>query len=118
MPYDIKLYPRNWQKIAKKCKELAGWKCERCGAQHGEIRTGKIYRRPFTVNLAAAHLDHDIKSKRPVLAALCQACHMEYDGTAHAKTRKRKVRQAQIDAGQQFLPGFEDKKKRKNKASQ
>jgi ssDNA-binding Zn-finger/Zn-ribbon topoisomerase 1 len=117
MPYDIKLYPPNWQKIAKKCKEQAGWKCEQCGAQHGEVRTGKTHKRPFIVNLAAAHLNHDIQNKQPALAALCQSCHMEHDGSAHAKTRKRKARQAQIDAGQGTLPGFEEKKRTSRRKS-
>lgn len=113
MSHDLHLYPRNWEKISQKCKEQAEWKCENCGAQHGELRTGKTHKRPFKVSLAAAHLNHDIKNKRPVLAALCQACHMEHDGSAHAKTRKRKARQSQIEAGQTFLPGFEEKKRGK-----
>jgi hypothetical protein len=104
MPANMKLYPHNWQKIAKNCKERAGWKCEKCGAQQGEIRTGKTHNRPFIVKLAAAHLNHDIKNSRPVLAALCQPCHMKYDAPAHAKTRKYKARQSQIDAGQLELP--------------
>ncbi len=106
MPYNVKLYPPNWARLVKKCKERAEYKCERCGAHHGEIRIGKTHNRPFKVYLAAAHLNHDIKNKRPQLAALCQSCHMEYDGATHAKTRKRKARQAQIDAGQMLLPGF------------
>lgn len=112
MPANMKLYPRNWQKIARKCKEQAGWTCEKCGAKHGELRAGKTFKRPFVVNLAAAHLNHDVKNKRPQLAALCQSCHMEYDGSFHAKSRKRKARQAQIEAGQAFLPGFEEKKRK------
>lgn len=28
-------YPDNWDEIAKSIKERAGWKCERCGVEHG-----------------------------------------------------------------------------------
>lgn len=113
MPGDMRLYPRNWSKLARKCKEQAGWKCEKCGAHHGEIRTGKKHKRPFTVRLAAAHLNHDVHNKRPVLMALCQSCHMEYDAPAHAKTKRRKAYQTQIEAGQGILPGFEEKRRGK-----
>ena len=33
MPMDRKRYPSNWEEIAKKKKELVGWKCEVCGKQ-------------------------------------------------------------------------------------
>jgi len=72
------LYPENWEELAKECKDRAGWRCQFCGVAHGDIA---ISRRgePYTIYLAAAHLDHDPWNPRPRLAALCPSCHGRYD---------------------------------------
>jgi hypothetical protein len=36
MPMDKSRYPVNWNEIATAIKEAAGWKCEECGAKHGD----------------------------------------------------------------------------------
>lgn len=72
-------YPANWDKLARACKERAGWCCETCGIIQGAPvvarRTGVVYH----VALAAAHLDHDPWNPRPRLRALCPSCHARYD---------------------------------------
>ena len=30
-------YPKDWPTIAEEVKAAAGWRCEQCGAEHGEI---------------------------------------------------------------------------------
>ena len=61
-------YPDNWDEIAKRIKDAAGWSCERCGHPH-EVETGYV--------LTVAHM---IPDKALVedwnLAALCQRCHL------------------------------------------
>ncbi len=31
------VYPANWPEIARRVKDAAGWRCERCGAKHGPV---------------------------------------------------------------------------------
>lgn len=68
-------YPKDWERLARECKERAGWRCEECGIAHNALvihrRTGEVIR----VKLCAAHLDHDIWNPRPHLRALCRSCH-------------------------------------------
>ena len=65
-------YPKDWPQIAKRVKDEAGWKCERCGEQHNRL-TAHV--------LTVAHLIPD-KSlcERWNLAALCQRCHLSTQG--------------------------------------
>jgi hypothetical protein len=65
-------YPTDWPEIAIRVKELAGWRCERCAADH-DPRTG--------YTLTVHHLDMD-KSNCAWwnLAALCQRCHLTIQG--------------------------------------
>lgn len=68
MPWKRHLYPDNWEEIAYKVKEAAGWKCERCGHPHDPAKG-----RTLTVH----HLDGDPRNCKPEnLAALCQKCHL------------------------------------------
>jgi len=65
-------YPANWQEIARRIKDAAGWKCERCGAPHSV----KL-RRVLTVH----HLDgNKANCEGYNLCALCQACHLRIQG--------------------------------------
>lgn len=76
-------YPPNWPEIARRIKEAAGWKCERCQHPH-EVAAGYV--------LTVHHLDGDkANSADWNLAALCQRCHLRI--------------QARIKMGQLF---FED----------
>lgn len=92
MPMDRKRYPKNWDEIARKVKDEADWKCEHCGKQCR--RPGEpfdTHRRTLTV----AHMNHIPEDcSRENLKALCSVCHLRYDATHHAETRKRKARTA------------------------
>lgn len=71
-----KLYPDNWDRIARLVKERAGWKCELCHAQHDEPHwhTGAI------VILTVHHINADPSDNRRInLIALCQRCHNKLD---------------------------------------
>jgi 5-methylcytosine-specific restriction endonuclease McrA len=61
-------YTVNWNEVARKEKERAGWKCVRCG-EANDASTGHV--------LTVHHLDMD-KSNNEWwnLAALCQKCHL------------------------------------------
>lgn len=72
-------YPRNWSQLARQCKEQAHWQCQHCTVAHGAQRVGKRSGNPYTVALAASHLDHDPSNPDPRLAALCPSCHGRYD---------------------------------------
>ena len=77
-------YPDNWKEIATQVKELAGWRCDRCGHPHEtptnrkpcddrctHPRDGK--QRMLTVH----HLNMDKSDGRMFnLVALCQSCHL------------------------------------------
>ena len=82
-----RLYPTNWEDLARACKERAGWRCEHCGVEHGTSavseRTGVVY----TIYLAAAHVDHDPWNPQPRLLALCPSCHARYDYSWHERER-------------------------------
>lgn len=91
-------YPADWPDISRRIRfERAGGRCEcdgRCGRTacsprcvnvHGEpsIYTGKI------VVLTTAHLDGDpTNCADGNLMAMCQGCHLRYDASQHAETRR------------------------------
>ena len=74
-----KRYPRNWEQLARQCKEQAGKKCEHCHITQGKKRTSKRTGNRYVVFLHAAHRDHDIGNPTPVLLCLCPTCHGTYD---------------------------------------
>lgn len=62
-------YPPNWREIATAVKELAGWRCVRCGAAH-------VNRPGYT--LTVHHLNMDAADCRWFnLAPLCCKCHLQ-----------------------------------------
>lgn len=62
------LYPDDWDLIAKRIKDAAGWACEACGVPHG----------PPPHVLTADHLDHvPANCTDENLIALCQRCHLK-----------------------------------------
>ena len=61
-------YPENWPEIARRIKEKADWKCERCG--HPDDRENGYM-------LTVHHLDGNKSNCEDYnLAALCQRCHL------------------------------------------
>ena len=61
-------YPPDWEAIAERVKDEAGWCCEHCGHSH-EVCTGYM--------LGVHHLDRDPSNCAPEnLVALCQRCHL------------------------------------------
>jgi len=78
-PERRKQYPKNWEQLARQCKEQAGKQCAYChvkqGAERISRRTGVVY----AVFLHAAHKNHDIANAAPDLLCLCPTCHGRYD---------------------------------------
>jgi hypothetical protein len=65
-------YPDNWDEIAARIKEAAGWKCERCKHPHDWLSSHVL-----TVH----HLDgNPANCDDWNLAALCQRCHLRVQG--------------------------------------
>lgn len=63
-------YPDDWEEIATRIKEAAGWKCERCAHDH-DVASGHV--------LTVHHLDGDTTQNADWnLAALCQRCHLHF----------------------------------------
>lgn len=112
MPMQRSRYPPDWEQISKRIRsERAGWRCEWCGAIHGEHHpnTGSI------VILTVAHLGtphpdgtpgdkHDKMDVRDEnLAALCQRCHLNYDRDEHMANAAATRRRRRESAGQLTL---------------
>lgn len=73
-------YPANWPELARKCKELAGWRCEHCRVKQRAWRKSKRTGRRYRVYLQAAHVNHlDRASSDAELICLCFRCHARYD---------------------------------------
>ena len=95
MPFNRKLYPKNWEELALLLKESVGWRCQGspaypdCRAQHGQAH-------PVTgsrVVLTVAHLDHNPSNNDFTnLRVWCQRCHNTYDAPHRAETRRKKKR--------------------------
>lgn len=90
MPMDRSKYPPDWDDIAERVKEQAGWKCEQCRLQcrfPGE--QFDTHKRTLTV----AHINHVEMDCRPEnLVALCPRCHLAYDQTRKVMQRLAKKR--------------------------
>jgi hypothetical protein len=71
-------YPANWRKLARACKERAGWRCQKCGIAHKTLRWSPWTEREWPVYLQAAHVNHDPSNEEPELACVCPACHWRY----------------------------------------
>jgi len=66
------IYPDNWKEIARRIKDAAGWKCERCHAPHS-VEGSRV--------LTVHHLDgNKANCEDWNLAALCQRCHLTIQG--------------------------------------
>lgn len=68
MPWKRRLYPEDWETIAARVKERAGWRCEHCGHPH-DPQSGHT--------LTVHHLDGNPSNCTfENLVALCQKCHL------------------------------------------
>jgi len=74
-----KQYPKNWEQLARQCKERAGNRCEFCPITQGKKRKSRRTGKRYTVYLHAAHANHDIGNPTPILLCLCPTCHGRYD---------------------------------------
>ncbi len=95
-------YPVNWKAISRRIRrDRAGWRCEctgQCGTDHEipalgihpphrcNARNGRSH--PVTLSkvvLTVAHLDHTPENCADTnLLAMCQRCHLAYDGSLGA----------------------------------
>jgi hypothetical protein len=84
-----KLYHKRWPEIREAVKERAGYCCEECGAQEGQILISKSSGKRYILYLHAAHLSGDPRDiRRCNLRCLCPSCHMRLDRSQEAKVRK------------------------------
>src|SRR6266700_1785827 len=83
-----RLYPKNWEHLARQCKEQAGKRCEFCHVKQGRKRKSKRTGKKYPVYLHAAHADHDRGNPTPRLICLCPTCHGRYDHQ-HRKRQHR-----------------------------
>lgn len=119
--WDEEKYHPNWGKRKRKELKRAKGHCDFCHAEKGTLRP-KTRRK---VMLAVAHLNHDTKNARALLAVLCQRCHTLWDAENHGKNRhnsnKKDKEKTAIDRGQLTtnlkLRGNQDKLKMKNRTS-
>lgn len=112
MPVDWSRYPPDWDAIALRVKEAAGWVCQDCGMQcrkPGE--PFDTHKRTMSVHHLGAPRDdgsegdpHDKMDVRPVnLLALCSKCHLRRDLPIHKQHAAETRRAKRIAAGQQEL---------------
>lgn len=93
-------YPRDWKQIRAQILLRAGNRCEclgECGLHRtnpGPRRCEERHDQPAewangNVVLTIAHLNHTPEDNRPEnLKAMCQRCHLRYDGPHHAQSRR------------------------------
>ena len=121
MPMQRDRYPDNWDEIALEIKFHADWTCQECGKpcrktdediiqffmrvvnhpwcveNYKETGILDVTKHPQRFTLTVAHLDHQPENcDRDNLRALCSVCHLRYDATHHAATRKAKRHQGQL----------------------
>ena len=88
-PENRERYPRCWKALSYCLRaDRARWRCEWCGAKHGEPhpQTGS------GVVLTVAHLDHTPENcALSNLAALCQKCHNGYDNAERRRNRRERL---------------------------
>lgn len=131
MPMKRELYPPNWDQIALRIKERAGWFCEQCGRPcrkpketiqtfwqrivlglpewlHGGP-TAKLLQviadKPQVWTLTVAHLDHNpANCADENLRAWCSGCHCRYDAPRKGQDRRDKAKRKH---GQVLMGGLE-----------
>jgi 5-methylcytosine-specific restriction endonuclease McrA len=85
-------YPDEWEEIAHRVKEEAGWRCEEC--RHPDsYETGYV--------LTVHHSDGDkTNCSRENLKALCQRCHLKRQGRLrlYGPEDQRQLRLALVEA--------------------
>ena len=85
-------YPKDWRTISLRIRVRAGWRCELCGAIHGQPHPDTGSR----VVLTVMHLDHTPENCADEnLKAACQKCHNAYDAPLRAagvKSRRRAMK--------------------------
>jgi hypothetical protein len=94
-PENRALYPKDWHIISRAIRDRAEQSCEcegECGLHHGRRcieRNGEPAQfAKGTIVLTVAHLNHTPSDCRDEnLKAMCQRCHLRYDGDHHAETR-------------------------------
>jgi 5-methylcytosine-specific restriction endonuclease McrA len=120
MPMDRSRYGRNWPKVSRVIRRIAGNQCEWCHVSNGvplpSGRKGKVVLTVAHLGAPLAtgsvgwkpgnkHEKHDVR--RENLAALCQSCHLNFDIDEHIenarKTRQRKKREIVARSGQMDL---------------
>jgi hypothetical protein len=75
-----RLYPKEWERLARECKEATGWRCAFCHIRHGAWRRSKRTGRRYQVWLHAAHKYlADTFNPHPDLLCLCPTCHGRRD---------------------------------------
>ena len=105
MPMDRRLYPENWDEIARQIKDEVNWACEWCGkpcrrpGETVEVLQSRLFNesdarwweefcafddtkqpKPGRFVLTVAHLQHNPSDcSRDNLRALCAPCHCRYD---------------------------------------
>lgn len=109
-------YPDNWKEIREGILARAENKCEFCGVANyalgkrnaegkfremsaGEAEAAAVDgEKVIKIVLTIAHLDHTPEHNDPMnLRALCQRCHLHYDKSHHAETRRNNVDQGMFN---------------------
>ncbi len=91
-------YPPDWDAIALRVKDAAGWRCQDCGLQCR--RPGEqfdTHKRTMSVH----HLNHIPEQCDPAnLIALCAKCHLLRDLPWHVANAARTRRAKRVASGQ------------------
>lgn len=106
MPMQRHRYPKNWEEIAFKVKDSAGWHCQWCDrpcrkpneslgdlVDRLEKPWASDFDKPGRFTLTVAHLDHDPENPNARLVALCSVCHCRYDLKQIGRKRRIKAEQ-------------------------
>ena len=82
MPVDWTKYPDDWEGIANKLKDDAGWQCNMCGTGHMEDGT-------MGSCLTVHHSNQDPENPDPDLQVLCARCHLKEHRRLNREKREK-----------------------------
>lgn len=112
-------YPADWPDISRRIRfTRAAGRCE-CHGECGRgthtgrcpnVNGGAAYGTGSAVVLTVAHLDHTPEHCDDAnLRAMCNGCHLAYDGPHHAQTRRATLARRRVERGELPLPigGFD-----------
>jgi len=89
LPMNRSKYPDDWEEIAERIKDKAGWFCQVCGFPHSKSIPGRT--------LTVHHKDGDpMNCSDENLIAACQRCHLKMEAQLRKRKKKEMIEKEQL----------------------